>query len=233
MLQKIWDIIKDTATGVAFIALCVLTTTLTVVALFTILYYTVGFVMYLGVMVKPFVASVFEYTGIATFFGKIGFPPGTNPIVLSIFAIGSICALGYAFGSELRAGRFFPQMWEAILVLLRLREPRPVYTPVIEGDGFKPNPRPAAEELTISPEMEKMIDGFATALKQKLALADQKYGYRDDWSYDDWEQECRAELLRHIQKGDPRDVAAYCAFMWHHGWSTNAPTDTEQKTGEA
>lgn len=27
-------------------------------------------------------------------------------------------------------------------------------------------------------------------------------------------------LAEHVAKGDPRDVAAYCAFAWHHGWST-------------
>ena len=34
--------------------------------------------------------------------------------------------------------------------------------------------------------------------------------------------ECLAEFHRHIAKGDPRDVAAYCAFMWYHGWKTEA-----------
>jgi hypothetical protein len=29
-------------------------------------------------------------------------------------------------------------------------------------------------------------------------------------------------LSQHIAKGDPRDVAAYCAFMWYHSWKTEA-----------
>jgi hypothetical protein len=28
--------------------------------------------------------------------------------------------------------------------------------------------------------------------------------------------------LEHVAKGDPRDVAAYCAFLWHHGERTAA-----------
>ncbi|HEH6364040.1 TPA: hypothetical protein SHS77_005889, partial [Raoultella planticola] len=31
-------------------------------------------------------------------------------------------------------------------------------------------------------------------------------------------------------KGDPRDVAAYCAFMWWHGWSTKPAEGLESRT---
>ncbi|HDS7793376.1 TPA: DUF551 domain-containing protein [Raoultella ornithinolytica] len=37
---------------------------------------------------------------------------------------------------------------------------------------------------------------------------------------DDWYDDCLQSLWEHIEKGDPRDVAAYCAFMWYHGWVT-------------
>jgi hypothetical protein len=66
---------------------------------------------------------------------------------------------------------------------------------------------------------DDLVDRFAAALKAKLRAAEQKYGYSDDWLRDDWQGELIAKLLHHIQKGDPRDVAAYCAFAWHHGWS--------------
>jgi hypothetical protein len=66
------------------------------------------------------------------------------------------------------------------------------------------------------------VDRFAAALKGKLAAAEKKYGYSDGWAEPDWMQECRAKLVDHIAKGDPRDVAAYCAFLWHHGESTAA-----------
>ncbi|AOJ31391.1 hypothetical protein WJ16_07640 [Burkholderia metallica] len=68
---------------------------------------------------------------------------------------------------------------------------------------------------------------FAHALGNKLLSAQRKYGYSDNWMRDDWADECRAELMRHIQKGDPRDVAAYCAFLWHHNESTAAAAGQE------
>jgi DNA repair exonuclease SbcCD ATPase subunit len=35
--------------------------------------------------------------------------------------------------------------------------------------------------------------------------------------------ECRVKLREHVEKGDPLDVAAYCAFLWYHGQPANAP----------
>ncbi|WAS56239.1 hypothetical protein MK974_24375 [Burkholderia ambifaria] len=66
----------------------------------------------------------------------------------------------------------------------------------------------------------KLVRRFARALAHKLLSAQRKYGYSDNWMRDHWADECRAELMRHIHKGDPRDVAAYCAFLWHHNEST-------------
>ncbi|EJJ3922639.1 hypothetical protein NI479_004792, partial [Salmonella enterica] len=37
-----------------------------------------------------------------------------------------------------------------------------------------------------------------------------------------WSTQCQAHFHQHIAKGDPRDVAAYCAFMWYHGWKTES-----------
>lgn len=76
------------------------------------------------------------------------------------------------------------------------------------------------EEL--HPKTEALVNGFASALKEKLLKAQQKYGYSDNWAKDDWEDICRSEMMRHIGKGDPIDVAAYTAFMWNRGWSTSA-----------
>jgi hypothetical protein len=69
---------------------------------------------------------------------------------------------------------------------------------------------------------------FARALAEKLARAEVKYGYADGWLQHDWMDECRTRLIEHLGKGDPRDVAAYCAFLWHHGESTAAPVYTAQ-----
>lgn len=65
-----------------------------------------------------------------------------------------------------------------------------------------------------------LVKRFAVALAEKLCLAEEKYGYSDNWQRDDWKDDCQHKLIKHITKGDPRDVAAYCAFMWHHGWPT-------------
>ncbi|UJD90126.1 hypothetical protein FS594_15810 [Rahnella aquatilis] len=65
-----------------------------------------------------------------------------------------------------------------------------------------------------------LVIGFANALAVKLHKAEKKYGYDNSWKNDNWQRECQRDLLAHVTKGDPLDVAAYCAFMWHHGWPT-------------
>lgn len=72
----------------------------------------------------------------------------------------------------------------------------------------------------LHPETASLVQRFATALAEKLYKAEQKYGYSTDWMKDHWYNDCLQSLWEHIEKGDPRDVAAYCAFMWHHGWVT-------------
>ncbi len=79
----------------------------------------------------------------------------------------------------------------------------------------------------LHPRTLDLVQRFAAALAKKLRLAEEKYGFGDGWADDNWEQECRAHLYSHIEKGDPRDVAAYCAFMWHHGWITSQPSVAE------
>jgi hypothetical protein len=73
----------------------------------------------------------------------------------------------------------------------------------------------------LHPETADLVARFAEALAAKLRKAEKKYGYDKGWSEDDWRRECAEKLLEHVAKGDPRDVAAYCAFMWHHGWRTS------------
>ena len=75
---------------------------------------------------------------------------------------------------------------------------------------------------TLHPATEDLVDRFAVALKEKLLAAQGKYSYAVGWADSDWMDECREALLEHIAKGDPRDIAAYCAFLWHHGESTAA-----------
>lgn len=75
----------------------------------------------------------------------------------------------------------------------------------------------------LHPDTQKLVADFSTALAEKLYKAQLKYGYSDNWTRDGWAEECLQHFHHHISKGDPRDVAAYCAFMWFHGWSTALP----------
>ena len=59
------------------------------------------------------------------------------------------------------------------------------------------------------------VDKFAAAMKAKLAKAREK-------GLEGWE-ECSAEFLsrmlrEHVEKGDPRDVANFCTFLWSLGY---------------
>ncbi len=74
----------------------------------------------------------------------------------------------------------------------------------------------------LHPDTQKLVTDFCTALAEKLYKAQLKYGYDADWKRDGWPTQCQAHFHQHIAKGDPRDVAAYCAFMWYHGWKTEA-----------
>jgi hypothetical protein len=69
---------------------------------------------------------------------------------------------------------------------------------------------------------KQLIEQLAAALARKLREAEVKYGYRDDWARDDWEAECRRQLMAHLAKGDPLDVALYASFMHARGWKTAA-----------
>ncbi|MBS7812311.1 hypothetical protein [Roseococcus pinisoli] len=80
-----------------------------------------------------------------------------------------------------------------------------------------------APTLTPQQDIEDLVQRFSEALRAKLVISEAKHRWKGHWRRDGWLAELRAELLLHVDKGDPRDVAAYCAFAWHHGWSL-APT---------
>lgn len=82
---------------------------------------------------------------------------------------------------------------------------------------------------TLHPETANLVERFAEALALKLDAAQQKHGYTNDWMRPGWMNICRAHLLQHLDKGDPRDVAAYCAFLWHHNEPTIAPAPAQAK----
>lgn len=84
-----------------------------------------------------------------------------------------------------------------------------------------------AQSDDLHPATADLVGRFAAALHDKLLAAQRKYGYSDNWQRADWMDECRQHLRQHIEKGDPLDVAAYCAFLWHHGASTTAKMLTQ------
>lgn len=69
-------------------------------------------------------------------------------------------------------------------------------------------------------ETKRLIQAFAVAVADKARDAEIKHGFGDDWLFSLTETGCRIDLLGHLAKGDPRDVAMYCAFMWARGWET-------------
>jgi hypothetical protein len=73
---------------------------------------------------------------------------------------------------------------------------------------------------------KSLVRTFAGALAHKLRKSEKKYGYSDGWRARDWIKngECAKRLREHVEKGDPLDVAAYCAFLRYHGASTSGPS---------
>lgn len=61
---------------------------------------------------------------------------------------------------------------------------------------------------------DEAVDKFAAAMKQKLALAREKG--RGGWEICPPEELSRM-LREHVEKGDPRDVANFCMFLWSLG----------------
>lgn len=82
----------------------------------------------------------------------------------------------------------------------------------------------------LNPDTARMVCAFAAALAARLALSENKPRRGNYWQRTDWRDELVMELQRHVTKGDPRDVAAYCAFAWHHGWDiAPAQPDAEER----
>lgn len=90
---------------------------------------------------------------------------------------------------------------------------------------------PAQTQGELDAATDDLVNRFAVALKEKLLAAQRKYGYASAWTDPTWMDECRAKLIEHVGKGDPRDVAAYCAFLWHHGERTEL-TDVPPASSE-
>ncbi len=109
--------------------------------------------------------------------------------------------------------------------------PRGTIAPLPAAPGAPPEPLSRYHGVTmltvnvpvaLHAESKQLIERVGEAMARKLRASEVKYGWRDDWARDEWEAECRRQLLIHIDKGDPVDVAIYAAFMHVRGWKTSS-----------
>jgi len=69
-------------------------------------------------------------------------------------------------------------------------------------------------------DSQNLLKECFSQLEEKMIRNQEKYGYSNEWLMHDWEDECRENMMSHIEKGDPKDVAIYAMFMMFRGWST-------------
>jgi hypothetical protein len=85
-------------------------------------------------------------------------------------------------------------------------------------DAYLANPnqsQPASDERAGEANFDDyVVEQFAVAMKRKLADARAKG--RSGWQYCT-EGDLSRMLREHVDKGDPRDVANFCMFLWYHG----------------
>lgn len=80
--------------------------------------------------------------------------------------------------------------------------------------------------LTVPDELHAdsraLLARFATELAAKMRASEVKHGFANDWMLPRWisDGQCIRHFSEHVLKGDPRDVAIYAAFLWHHGART-------------
>lgn len=74
---------------------------------------------------------------------------------------------------------------------------------------------------SLHPDNEKLLQQCFLEFRDKMIKNEQKHGWTNEWLTNDWENECRIELYKHIEKGDPKDVCIYGMFMVYRGWKTN------------
>lgn len=125
--------------------------------------------------------------------------------------------------AQRRAGISDEQITQAMVEKLAVNKQRQWPEPKDGEPRLHIKEQPAAVmPAELHPDTQNLVANFSTALAEKLYKAQLKYGYDADWKQDGWHTQCLAHFHQHIAKGDPRDVAAYCAFMWYHGWKTES-----------
>ncbi|EPJ3803339.1 hypothetical protein OND84_002597 [Morganella morganii] len=69
-------------------------------------------------------------------------------------------------------------------------------------------------------DSQAMVLKTAEVVAEKMRATELKRGMTNEWTKPDWESACINDFLRHVDKGDPRDLAVYAIMMIHHGWTT-------------
>lgn len=69
----------------------------------------------------------------------------------------------------------------------------------------------------VHPDSLLLCSEIAKKMANKMLNNQRKYGWTNEWKESGlgWMDQCRIELLQHLQKGDPLDVLIYCAFLVH------------------
>jgi hypothetical protein len=88
----------------------------------------------------------------------------------------------------------------------------------------------ANPDVPDAPALDGLVARFAAALRDKLHRSEAKYGWRGQWQRSTPDA-LRDDLLRHLAKGDPLDVAAFCTFLWARGESCAALARAPEDAG--
>jgi hypothetical protein len=77
-----------------------------------------------------------------------------------------------------------------------------------------------AQKEAMREEFKAILAEFSSHLLNKLMANEEKYGFGEAWKLTDWKEQLQKDLIKHVAKGDARDVAIYALFAWYHGWPT-------------
>jgi hypothetical protein len=122
----------------------------------------------------------------------------------------------------------------------------PAYITMVQGKPEPVDGKPyvvwnIAMPAELHRDSQQLVHETATAMAEKLARAQVKYGFDNGWkvapasaSGDDgrhfWSrEECLTAFYHHLGKGDPLDCINYLAFMRANGWATQLPPQQEQQ----
>lgn len=77
-----------------------------------------------------------------------------------------------------------------------------------------------SKQEALHPDSQKIFFETFDELADKMIANQEKYDYTNEWLTEDWKQQCQQNLIKHIEKGDPKDVSIYALFMIYRGRET-------------